>query len=143
MCFSDGFARQDGGRESASKRVASSNGVGNLHLGRLLKALQTLCKDVAAIRSASQHNHVEVVFAENQPAFVLNIKTWITKKTADGNNFFVVNFQNIASFERRLDNLFGVEVATQVDVENLQTVVRCGVEKLPNGLSRLLTALGP
>ena len=135
MCFSDGFARQDGSRESACKRVAGSNGVGNLHLGCFLKTFQTFRKHVATIRSAGQYDHVEVVFAENQPAFVLNIKTWIAKKTTDGNEFFIVNFQNVASFERLLDNLFGVEVATQVDVENLQTVFRSGIEKLPNGRS--------
>lgn len=138
----NGLARQDGGRESAAKRVAGSYGVGNLHLGRFLKVLQALCKHVAAIRSAGQHDHVEVVFAENQPALVLNVETRIVKKTIDDNKLFIVNSQDVASLKRLLDNLSGVEVAMQVDVKNLQSVVRSGIEKFSNGRSRLLTALG-
>ena len=133
---------ENGGSEGAGKAVAGSHRVGHFHLRCGLKTLYSGCKDIAAISAAGEHKHLEVILAEDEIALVLNVKTGIAKETSDSDELLIVDLQDIASFEALPDDLLGVEVLPQIDVENLQTTLGGGVEKAMDGVARRLIALG-
>lgn len=80
-------------------------------------------KDIAAVHTAGQYEHIEIVLAENQPALVLDIQTWITEEAADGNQLLIVDLQHIAALQALGNHLSSIEVLTKIDVENLQTIL--------------------
>ena len=83
MSLGNGLASEDGGHERASERVASANGVGNLHLRGLKIRHGSLREYIAAVDATGKHEHVEVVLAEDEPALVLEIHPWIAKHPTD------------------------------------------------------------
>ena len=91
------------------------------------------CKDIRAVGAAGKHEHVEVVLAQNEPALVLDVKAGIAKHATDKHQFLIVDFQYIATLERLLQYFLGIELLTQVDIENLQAVVRRGIEEFLDG----------
>ena len=82
-----------------------------------------------------------MVFAQNKPALVLEVKARIAKHATNGDQLFIVDFQYVASAQRLAYHLLAVEVLAQVDVANAQTVAWGGIKKLVDGGSRHLTAL--
>ena len=120
------LALEDGGDEGGSEGVARAYGVGHLHAGRLYKRYAAGRKDVAAIDAARQDKHPQVVLAQQYPAFVLQVDAWIAKHTADGDQLFIVYFQDVAAAHGVAQYLLGIEILTQVDVKYLQRIRRIG-----------------
>ena len=83
-----------------------------------------------------------MVFAQDEPAFVGHVEPRITKQAANGNQFFVVYLQDVASFERFEQQFFVIEVLTKVDIEDFKTVFWGGIEEAVNGVSAHFVALG-
>ena len=57
---------------------------------RLLERDNARCEHIAAIDAASENQHLQVVFCQQNPAFILQINAGITKHTADSHQLFVV-----------------------------------------------------
>ena len=110
MGIPDVHAAQNGGTERARERVASAHGVGDLHLRGGLVGHGAARKDIAAVDAAGEHEHVEVVLAEDEPAFVFDIKPRVAKHAADEHQFLVVDLQDVAALDAGADGLLGVEV---------------------------------
>ena len=100
------------------------------------------CKNIASVHATSQYKHVKIVLTEQQPAFIFDVKPRITEQAPDGNQLFIVNFENVGTVHRFADNIFGIELLPQVDVENLQAFLRSGVKKAVYCSARHLAALG-
>ena len=142
VCLGDGHARENGCGKGGGERIAGPHGVGHFDTRRGLEALGAGGEDVAAVGAAGEHQHVEVVLAEDEPALVLDVEPRIAEHAADGDEFLVVDLENVAAAQGVADDLARVEVLPQVDVEDLETVHRRGVEKLHDGVARGLVALG-
>ena len=123
MCLLNALTLQDAGTECTGEAIAGTNGISNLYLWSLLERLHTRSEDIAAVDTAGQHEHIEIILAENQPALVLDIQTWITEETADGNQLLIVNLQNIAALQTLGNHLRSIEVLTEIDVEDLQAIL--------------------
>ena len=119
MSFGDTFACENGCGKRACERVAGSNSVGNFYNWRLLIRLYIGGKHVRAVYTAGKHEHVKVVLANEQPAFVLHIQARIAEDATNGNQFFVVYLQYVALFERVSDNGFVVKVLPKVYIKYL------------------------
>ncbi|CDB11952.1 unknown [Bacteroides sp. CAG:633] len=100
-------------------------------------------EDVAAIDATGQDKHLQVVLGQQNPALVLQVDAGIAEHTAHGDQFLIINLQNVAAAERIAQNLFRIETLTQVDVEDAQRIgiVGHGVEKTVDGLARHDAAL--
>ena len=131
-------AFQQAGAEGAGEAVACANGICHLHLGSLLEGLEVGGEHITAVHATREHQHVEVVLAQDEPAFVLHVESGVAKETADGHQLLVVNLQDIAATQAFADDLFGVEVLAKVDVEYLEAVFGRVVEELIDGIAALL-----
>ena len=129
----DALAGQYAGYEGASERVAGAYGVGHGDFWRLLERDGPGCEDVGAVGAAGEHEHVEVVLAQDEPALVLDVEAWIAEHAADEHEFLVVDLEDVAAAYALLDDLLGVELLAQVDVEDLEAVVGRSVEELLDG----------
>lgn len=125
MSLLNGLSGEQRGRESTGKGVAGSDGVGNLNLRRRLETSETvLSKDIAAVSSACQHHHLKMVSAHDDTAFFLYVETGVIEHAANGNELLIVDLKDIGMSDALPEHLLVVEVAAEVDVENLQTVLR-------------------
>ena len=120
--------------ECAGERITCAYCVSHFNLRSGLERHGARCEHIAAVGAAGEHEHVEVVLAEDEPALVLEIHSWITEHPADEHQFLVVNLQHVGALERLLDNLLGVEILTQVDVEDAHAVLGNGIEETVDGL---------
>ena len=139
--FLDRHTGKDGRGKRACEAVAGTYRVVHFHLGCRLIALHAGRKDVAAVGATGEHEHLQVVLAEDEIALVLDVETGVAEETTDGDKFLIVDLQDVASFETLLYDLLGVEVLAQVDVEDLQTAHRRGVEEAVDRVARDLVAL--
>ena len=89
MSLSYGHTLEDASAEGACERVASTNSIGNLNLWRFLERLAAWSKYIAAIYTAGQYEHVEIVFTQDEPTLVFDIQTRISKEATYGNEFLV------------------------------------------------------
>ena len=141
VSLGNALALQDAGTESTCEAIACSYCIGNLYLRSFLERLEAWSKDIAAVHTTGEHEHVEIVLTEDEPALVLDVKTRITEETTYGNQFLIVDLQDITTLQTLTDHLLGIEVLTQVDVENLQAVLGSIVEELIDRLAAYLVAL--
>ena len=135
MSLRHGLAVEDAAHEGAGEGVASAYGVGHLDLWRFLEGDMTGSENVGAVGAAGEHEHVEIVLAQDEPTLVLNVETGIAKHTADEHQLLVVNLQDVATLERLTQNLLRIELLAQVDIKDLQAVSGCGVKELLDGLT--------
>ena len=142
MCLGDGHALEDAGAEGAGKRVAGAHGVGNIHLGSRLERLAAGGEDIAAVDTTGEHEHVQIVLAEDEPALVLNVQTGIAEEAAQRDELFIVYLQYIATLQTLADNLLGIEILAEIDVKDLESVAGRVVEKLVDGITARSAALG-
>ena len=112
MSLSYGHTLEDASAEGACERVASANSIGNLNLWSFLERLATWSKYIAAIYTAGQYEHVEIVFTQDEPTLVFDIQTRISKEATYGNKLLVVNLQHIATLQAFADNLLCIEILT-------------------------------
>ena len=134
---------QNGSSKGSGERVTCSYRVGHLHLGGLLEADEARGEDVTAVGTTGQNQHLQVILGQQNPALVLQVNTGVAEDTADSNQLFVVNLQDVAAAHGVTEHLLGVEILAQVDVENLQLRTRIGhgVEEAVDGGAAHLAAL--
>ena len=138
----NGLAREYRRRERTRERVTGTHGVGNLHLRCWLVALEIVrSENITAVGATGEHDHAQVVAMQYYAALLLDVKARIAKETAKDHEFLVVDLQDVAMANAILYGLLIVEIATEVDVENLQAILWRGVNEAHDGLLRLLTAL--
>lgn len=82
VSLGNALALQNAGTESTCKAVACSYSIGNFYLWSFLERLEAWSKDIAAVHTTGEHEHVEIVLTEDEPALVLDVKTGITEETA-------------------------------------------------------------
>ena len=136
MGLGDGLASQDCGTEGARERVTGADGIGHFNLGGLLEGHLAAGEDIGAVGATGEHEHVEVILAQDQPALVLDVQSGIAEHATDGHQFLIVDLENVATAHRLLDNLLVVELLAQVDVKDLHAVAGRGVEEPLDVLSR-------
>ena len=117
------FPLKNGCAERAGKGIACSHGIGHFHFRRFLKRHAARSENVATVYTAGEHEHIEIVLAENEPAFIFHIEPRITEHTANAHEFFVVYLENVAEFERFLYDFFRIKRLPQVDVEDAKTIL--------------------
>lgn len=118
------------------KESLDSDSVGNLNLRRRLEAGKAvLSKDIAAVSSACQHHHLKMVSAHDDTAFLLYVEAGVIEHAANDNELLIVDFKDIGMSDTLLKHLLVVEVATEIDVKNLQTVLRCRLKDLIDSLT--------
>ena len=71
----------------------------------------------------------------NLLAGLTHIKTIITKHTADDDQFFVIDLQDITDAERVFEDFLRIELLAQIDVADAQTVLWGAVEELTDILT--------
>ena len=130
MGYRYGVPIQDRGHEGAGKGIASTYGICHLHLWSHLERDVAWGEDIGAVGATGEHKHIEIVLAKDEPAFVFDVEARIAEHTTDEHQFLVVNLQNVASADAFLNNLLGVELLAQVDVEDFQAVVRRSIQEL-------------
>ena len=91
-------------------------------------------EDIRAVGAAGEYEHVEVVFAKDEPALVLNIESGIAEHPSYQDKFLVVDFKNVATLQRLTDDLLSIELLPQVDVENLQAIGGCTINLVKDNL---------
>ena len=89
--FGYGLAIEDATYKGAGEGVAGAYGVGNGDLRSLLERYCTGGEDVGTVGAAGEHEHVEVVLAQDEPALVLDVETRIAEHTTDEHEFLVVD----------------------------------------------------
>ena len=124
------FAVEDGCAERARERVASTYRVSNGHLRRLLERRQTRRKDVRTIGATRQNQHLQLIFCQHLLADATHIQIVIAIHALDDNQFFIVNLQDVAALQRLLNDILGIELLAQIDIENLQAVLWRVVKEL-------------
>lgn len=142
VSFRDRHSRENCRGERSCEAVASPHCIGNFYLRSRLETLQSRCEDVAAVGATSKHEHLQIVFAQDKIALVFDVESRIAEETADSDEFLVVDLEDVAGTQRFLDNLLGVEILPQIDVENLQAVHWRGGQEVVDGIVRGGVALG-
>ena len=83
MCFSYWFARKDRSDEGACERVTGTYSVGNIYLRSFYITHGSLGEDIATVDTTCKDEHVEIILAEDEPAFILDVKTRIAEHATD------------------------------------------------------------
>ena len=100
------------------KAVAGTYGIGYLNLGCGPERHVARGEHVAAVDAAGEDEHLQVVFAQKNPTFVVKVDVGITEYAAYGIKFLVIYLKNVAPLHRVAEYLSGVESLTQVDIEH-------------------------
>ena len=66
-------------------------------------------EDVAAVDAAGEDEHLQVVLAQQNPAFVLEVDAGVAEHAADGDELLVVDFEYVAALHRVGEDFLGVE----------------------------------
>ena len=120
MCLSDALALQDACHECTCERITGTHCICHFYLRSLNKRNLTRSEHVAAVYAACKDEHLQIVLAQEEPAFVLQVDAWITEDAAYGNQFLIVNLEDVASLDALGDNLLGIESLTEIDIEDLR-----------------------
>ena len=142
MGFRDGFSREEGANERTGKGVACAYGIRHLHLGGVQERHAAFVEDIAAVYAAGEDEHLEVVFLDEETAFLLQGQAGQVEQPGHHHQLFVVDFQDVATAERGLQHFLVVEVLAQVDVEHLEAILGHGVQEQADALPRDGAALG-
>ena len=143
MCLSDALALQDACHESACEGIASAHCISYFHLRCLYKRNFARGEHITAVYTAGKDEHLQIVLAQEEPAFVLQVDARIAEDAAYGNQFLVVNLENVASFDALGDNILIIESLAEIDVEDFEDsfALRHVVEEAIDGVARNLVAL--
>ena len=143
MCLSDALALQDACHECTSERIASTHCVCHFHLRCLYKRNFARGEHITAVYAAGKDEHLQIILAQEKPAFILQVDARITEDAAYGNQFFIVDFEDIASLDAIGDNFLIIESLTEIDVEDFEDFfsLRHVVEEAIDGVAGNLVAL--
>ena len=96
-------------------------------LGVSWKETHSRSEHIAAVRSASQDKHLQVIFSQQNPAFVLQVDARVAENTADGHQLLIVYLEDVAAAHGFAEYLFGIEPLAEIDVEYLQLPLASGI----------------
>ena len=120
MCLSDALALQDACHECTCEGIASAHRISHFYLRSLNKRNFSRGEYVAAVYTAGKDEHLQIILAQKEPAFILQVDARIAKDAAYGNQFLIVDFEDVASFDALGDNFLGIESLTEIDVEDFE-----------------------
>ena len=75
---------------------------------------------VAAVYTAGKDEHLQIVLAQEEPAFVLQVDARIAEDAAYGNQFLIIDLEDVASLDALGDNFLIIESLTEIDVEDFE-----------------------
>ena len=104
MSVGNGHALEYAGDEGGSERIACAYGVGHFYLGSRLKGHRARREYIATVDAASEDEHLEIVFAEKDPAFVLKVDAGISEHSAYSHKLLVIYFKDIATLHGVADD---------------------------------------
>ena len=120
MCLSDALALQDACHESACEGIASAHCISHFHLRCLYKRNFARGEHITAVYAAGKDEHLQIILTQEEPAFILQVDARITEDAAYGNQFLVVDLEDVASLDALGDNFLGIESLTEIDVEDFE-----------------------
>ena len=143
MSFLNALALQDACYESACEGIASAHRISYLHLRCLDKRDLARGEYIAAVYTAGKDKHLQIVLAQEELAFVLQVDARIAEDAAYGNQFLIVDLEDVASLDALGDNLLGIEALTEIDIEDFEDsfFLRHVVEEAVDGVAGNLVAL--
>ena len=121
MRFLEGGTGQDLAGEGAGEGIAGSDGVGHLDMrGQQSGGLAVLGDDGAEGRAAGQDGvlQIEAIHEPLAGLFVVALRNG--EHLTHHDELVVVDLEDVGVSQQLLDQLLGVEVGAQVDVEELQ-----------------------
>ncbi len=107
MSFLYALTLQDACHESACEGIACAHRISHLHLRSLDKRNFARGEHITAVYTAGKDEHLQIVLAQEEPAFILQVDARITEDAAYGNQFLIVNLEDVASLDALGDNLLG------------------------------------
>ena len=118
MSFLYALTLQDACHECACEWITGTYSVCHFHFRCLDKRNLARGEYIAAVYAAGKNEHLQIVLAQEEPAFILQVYARITEDAAYGNQFFIVDLEDVASLDALGDNLLGIESLTEIDVED-------------------------
>ena len=143
MSFLYALTLQNACHESACEGIASTHRISYLHLRCLYKRNFARGEYVAAVYTAGKNEHLQIILAQEEPAFILQVDARITEDAAYGNQFFIVDLEDVASLDALGDNLLGIESLTEIDIEDFEDSIflRHVIKEAIDGVAGNLVAL--
>lgn len=92
MGFGHALAFENRRYECCSEAVAGADCIGHFYYGCRLERYLSGGEYIAAVDTAGEDEHFEIVLAEENPAFVLKVNARVAEHAAYGDKFFVVDF---------------------------------------------------
>ena len=120
MCLSDALALQDACHESACEGIAGTHCISHFHLRSLYKRNFARGEHITAVYAAGKDEHLQIVLAQEEPAFILQVDARIAEDAAYGDQFLVVDLEDVASLDALGDNFLGIESLTEIDIEDFE-----------------------
>ena len=143
MCLSDALSLQDACHECTCEGIASAHRISHFYLRSLYKRNFARGEYIAAVYTAGKDKHLQIVLAQEEPAFVLQVDARIAEDAAYGNQFLIVDLEDVASLDALGDNLLGIEALTEIDIEDFEDsfFLRHVVEEAVDGVAGNLVTL--
>lgn len=135
MRFLERCAAQQLAGEGTGEGVACTNGIGNLDVRGQQRGNLAILGGDGAERGAAGQNDVLKVEAVDEPLaclFVVALRNG--EHVAHHDQLFVVDLEDVRIAEQFFDEFVGVEVRTQVDVEELQSAFLGVLEQFDDGV---------
>ena len=134
---------QNACHECACEGIPSAHRISHFHLWCLDKRNLARSEHVAAVYAAGKDEHLQIILAQEEPAFILQVDARITEDAAYGDQFLIVDLEDVASLDALGDNLLGIESLTEIDIEDFEDSFsfRHVVEEAVDGVAGNLVAL--
>ena len=143
MSFLYALTLQNACHESACEGIACTHCISHFHLRSLYKRNFARGEHIAAVYTAGKNEHLQIVLAQQEPAFILQVDARIAKDATYRNQLFIVDFEDVASLDAIGDNLLGIESLTEIDIEDFEDSfsLRHVVEEAVDSVTGNLVAL--
>ena len=150
--LSDGFAEEELGYESSSEAITGTDGVSHLHFVRSYITLLGSREDIRADGTAGEDNHIQLVtrneFAADAAGLLGVLGDELTgngrfaeKHGSHNIEFLVIDLEDIRPLKGFRDHFGGVPRLTEVDIKDLECILRHSVENRLDGLAAGLRTL--
>ena len=152
MRLADGLAEEELGYESSSEAISGTDGVSHLHFGRSDIALFGSREDIRADGTTGEDEHIQLVTRNEFAADTAGLLRVLGDEFAGNGRFaekhgsydiefLVIDLEHIRPLERFSDYFGGVPGLTEVDVKDLECILRHSVKNRLDGLTAGLGTL--
>lgn len=124
VCFHDAATIQDAPDECSRKGVTCPHCACDLHFRRSKDGLSLAGEDAAPVRSLREDNNLQLVKTHETSAEHFFTGETVSKEMGDGEEFFLVQFQDVCSPKAFPDDRFVEIMLPEVDVANFDAVLR-------------------